>query len=176
MSWVLVPRSHCFHLTVLRHQLSLENLRRKRPEVQGVRWFKMAALWEVTQNGTLVHCGTVNSLLSFMVQERCRQELILEVQELPFLHSYLEQLYYPFSPSLSLESYCAVTSHSLWPHGLSWNFPGKNTGVVCHSPFQGIFLTQGSDSGLLHHRQILYHLRHQESPVVFKGISKMNKN
>ena len=25
-----------------------------------------------------------------------------------------------------------------------WDFPGKNTGVVCHFPLQGIFLTQGS--------------------------------
>jgi len=31
----------------------------------------------------------------------------------------------------------------------------------CHSLFQGIFLTQGSNLGLLHRRQILYHLSHQ---------------
>ena len=30
--------------------------------------------------------------------------------------------------------------------------------------FQGIFLTQGSNLGILHFRQILYHLSHQESP------------
>ena len=30
-----------------------------------------------------------------------------------------------------------------------WNSPGKNTGVGCHSLFQGIFLTQGSSSCLL---------------------------
>ena len=28
---------------------------------------------------------------------------------------------------------------------LSWRFPGKNTGVGCHSLLQGIFLTQGSN-------------------------------
>ena len=39
--------------------------------------------------------------------------------------------------------------------------PGKNTGVGCHSLLQGIFLTQGSHPGLLHCRQILYHLSHQ---------------
>ena len=33
----------------------------------------------------------------------------------------------------------------------------------CHSFLQGIFLTQGLNSGLLHCRQILYHLSHQES-------------
>ena len=42
-----------------------------------------------------------------------------------------------------------------------WNSPGKNTGLGCHSFLQGIFLTQGSNRGLLHCRQILYHLSHQ---------------
>ena len=40
--------------------------------------------------------------------------------------------------------------------------PGKNTGVGCHSLFQGSFLTQGTNPGLLHHRTILYCLSHQE--------------
>ena len=31
-----------------------------------------------------------------------------------------------------------------------WNFPGKNTGVGCHFLLQGIFLTEGSNPGLLH--------------------------
>ena len=31
-----------------------------------------------------------------------------------------------------------------------WDFPGKNTGVRCHFLLQGIFLTQGSNLGLLH--------------------------
>ena len=35
-----------------------------------------------------------------------------------------------------------------------------------HFLLQGIFLTQGSNSGLLHCRQILYHLSHQGSPYV----------
>ena len=30
-----------------------------------------------------------------------------------------------------------------------WNSPGKSTGVVCHILLQGIFLTQGSNPGLL---------------------------
>ena len=34
--------------------------------------------------------------------------------------------------------------------------PGENTGVSCHSLLQGIFPTQGSNSGLLPFRQILY--------------------
>ena len=42
--------------------------------------------------------------------------------------------------------------------------PGKNTGVGCHALLQGIFPTQGSNPGLPHCRQILYHLSHQGSP------------
>ena len=38
---------------------------------------------------------------------------------------------------------------------LSWNFPVKNTGVGWHFLFQGIFLTQRSNSCLLHCRQSL---------------------
>ena len=47
-----------------------------------------------------------------------------------------------------------------------WNFPGQNTGVGWHSLLQGIFPTQGLNPGLLHCRQILYCLSHQESPTV----------
>ena len=36
-------------------------------------------------------------------------------------------------------------------------FPGKDTGVGCHFPLQGIFPAQGSNLGLLHCKQILYH-------------------
>ena len=62
----------------------------------------------------------------------------------------------------------SVISSSLWFHGqyllYLWNSPGKNTGVGGHSLLQGIFLTQGSNPGLLHWRQILYHLSHQGNP------------
>ena len=43
--------------------------------------------------------------------------------------------------------------------------PGKNTGVGSHALLQGIFPNQGLNPGLLHCRQILYHLSHQGSPV-----------
>ena len=59
-------------------------------------------------------------------------------------------------------------SHSLQPRGLQparllcpWDSPGKNTGVGCSSLLQRIFLTQRSNLGLLHCRQILYGLRHR---------------
>ena len=43
----------------------------------------------------------------------------------------------------------------------SWNSAGKNSGVGSHSLLQGTFLTQGSNTGLLHYRQLLYSLSHQ---------------
>ena len=46
---------------------------------------------------------------------------------------------------------------------LSMDFPVKNTAVGCLSLLQGIFLTQALNPGLLHCRQILYHLSHQGS-------------
>ena len=42
-------------------------------------------------------------------------------------------------------------------------FPSQNTGVGCHFLLQGIFLTQGLNPGLLHCRQIVYHLSHREA-------------
>ena len=47
------------------------------------------------------------------------------------------------------------------PPGLycSWDSPGKNTGVCGHSLLQGIFLTQGSNLGLLLCSWILYCLK-----------------
>ena len=47
------------------------------------------------------------------------------------------------------------------PPGSCGLYPGKNTVVGCHFLLQGIVLTQGSNPGLLHCRQILYHLSHQ---------------
>ena len=69
------------------------------------------------------------------------------------------------------ESELAQSCLTLRPHKMSpirllcaWDFPGKNTGVGCHFLLQGIFPTQGSNSGLQHYKQTLYHLNHQGSP------------
>ena len=67
----------------------------------------------------------------------------------------------------------SVMSYSLRSHGLqlakflcSWNSPGKNTEVGCHSLLQEIFPIQGLNLGLLHCGQILYHLSHQFQPLL----------
>ena len=71
-------------------------------------------------------------------------------------------------------STCVCISHSvmfdsLWPHRRwpakllrLWDSPGKNTGMDCHSLLQRNFPTQGSNPGLLSHRQILYRLSYRE--------------
>ena len=56
---------------------------------------------------------------------------------------------------------------------LSMEFSRQEYGVGCHSLLQGIFQTQGSNPGLLHCRQILYHLRHQgrlSNVKIFKSL------
>ena len=65
---------------------------------------------------------------------------------------------------------CSVTQSSLTfcdsmdcrPPGSSvhGDSPGKNARVGCHALLQGIFPIQGSNSGLPHHRWILYCLSH----------------
>ena len=47
-----------------------------------------------------------------------------------------------------------------------WDSPGKNTGVGCHFLLQEIFPTQGSNPGLPHCGQTLYHLSHQGSSLM----------
>ena len=61
---------------------------------------------------------------------------------------------------LCLILYSPVDRGAWWAtvHGDS---PGKNTEEGCHALPQGIFPTQGLTPGLLHCRQILYHLRTQ---------------
>ena len=72
----------------------------------------------------------------------------------------------------------SVVSDSLRPHELQptrllcpWDSPVKNTGEGGCFLFQGIFLTQGSNPGLLHCRRVLYHLSHQGSPFsIMEGL------
>ena len=63
---------------------------------------------------------------------------VLVAQSCPTLFDPMDQA--PFCPRNSLDKYI---------------------GVGCHPLLQGIFPTQGSNLGLLHCRQILYHLSHE---------------
>ena len=59
---------------------------------------------------------------------------------------------------------CSLPGSSV--HGIL----GKNTGLGCHSLFQGIFLTQGLNLGLLHYRQTLYSLSHYSGQTIIMSI------
>ena len=63
----------------------------------------------------------------------------------------------------------SVVSNSLRPHGLNspWHSPGQNIRMGSCFLLQGIFLTQESNQGLLHYRQILYQLSYQGSPITY---------
>ena len=67
----------------------------------------------------------------------------------------------------------SVVSDSLRPHGLHSprNSPGQNAGVGSLSLLQGIFPTQGSNPGLSHCIQILYHLSHKGSPRILEWVA-----
>ena len=71
----------------------------------------------------------------------------------------------------------SVVSNSLGSQGLEparlfcpWNSPGNSTGVGNHSLLQGTIPTQELNLGLLHCRQILYHLSHQGSPYFHSNL------
>ena len=67
----------------------------------------------------------------------------------------------------------SVMSDPLQPHELysPWNLPDQNTGVGSHSLLQGICPTQGSNPGLPHCRQMLYHLSHRGSPRILEWVA-----
>ena len=59
----------------------------------------------------------------------------------------------------------SIVSDSLRPRGLyiygPWDSPGQNSGVGSLSLLQGIFPTQGENTGLPHCRRVLYQLSHK---------------
>ena len=75
------------------------------------------------------------------------------------------------------QSCLTLQPHELWSARLlfPWDSPGKSTGVGCHALPQEIILTQGPNSGFLHHRQILYHLSHRGNHEN-KGDHQSNQN
>ena len=122
----------------------------------------------------------VLNLLRFLLQQKSFDEystiwfvfaklLYILVPPLPSQNS-PSVLFERLSPGLRSVSH-SVMSEPLPHHGLlsaslrcPQNSARKNTGVGSHSLLQGIFLTQGSNTGLLHCRRILYHLNHKGSP------------
>ena len=78
------------------------------------------------------------------------------------------------SDMLVAQSCLTLRTHGLYPTKLlcPWNPPGRNIGVGFHFLLQGIFLTMGSNLGLLHWRQTLYQMSHQG---ILGGIENRSK-
>ena len=75
-------------------------------------------------------------------------------------------------PRAGLLKGCSVASNSVVPCTnfsaslpCPWDFPGKSTGVGCHSLLQRILPTQGSNPGLSHGGELLYHCATWEALV-----------
>ena len=68
---------------------------------------------------------------------------------------------------------CSVVSNPLQHHVLYslWNSRGHNTGMGSLSLLQGIFPTQGSNTGHPHCRWILYQLSHKRSPRILEWVA-----
>ena len=68
----------------------------------------------------------------------------------------------------SCPTLCDLTDCNLTGTSIHGDSPGKNAGMGCHFLLQVIFPAQGSNPGLPHCRQILYHLSHQGSPRILE--------
>ena len=75
---------------------------------------------------------------------------------------------------------CSVVSNSLGPHGHqvppSMGFSRQEHWSGLPFPSPGNFPTQGSNPGLPHCRQMLYHLSHQGSQLRLSGLGKKIKS
>ena len=98
------------------------------------------------------------------------QIFLLSLFESPIGHMLIHSLLSHKFQSERRGKFLHFVTDCLRPQGLysPWNSPGQNTGVGSHSLLQGIFPTQGSNSGLPRCRRILYQLNHQESPTSLK--------
>ena len=125
---------------------------------------KFWALWHVFNNNNKDISSNMkekqNLKTTFIFLESWGIELLNTVWSLFILLQHFPTLFWS-----------SVISYSLWHHGpySPWNSLCQNT-VGSLSLLQGIFPTQGSNSGLLHCRQILYQLSHQGSPLLKLGL------
>ena len=88
-------------------------------------------------------------------------------------------LYSSFVALLTIALNCAVLNRSAMSHfATPWTVAlqaplslGFSRQEYCHALLQGIFPTQGSNLGLLHCRQFLYHLSYYGSPRILQWVA-----
>ena len=76
-----------------------------------------------------------------------------------------------FLVTQSCPTLCDPMNYSPPSSSVHADSPGRNTGVGCYALLQGMFPTQGLNSGLLHFRQILCHLSHQGGPRMLEWVA-----
>ena len=81
-----------------------------------------------------------------------------------FLYIKSPQLGVVFLVAQSFQTLYDPTDYSPPRSSVHGDSPGKNTAMGCHALLQGIFLTQGWNSGLPHCKQILCHTNCEGSP------------
>ena len=97
---------------------------------------------------------------------RSPQELSMGPWNQKYLHPYSLMRVLCCASCSVMSTLCDPKDCNLPGSSVQGDSSDKNTGVGCHALLQGIFPTQGSNPGLLHCRQILHHLNHQESPRI----------
>ena len=138
-------------------------------------------LWGSTWPRDRTHVSCI-SCIGKQILYHCAPWKVLSIYASPLIQRSDYQIPSQTSPMCSLEFQlqgwwkkvkvsCPIMSDSLQSHELQparllclWNSLGKSSGVGCQFLLQGVFPTQGLNLGLLHCRQILYHLSHQGSP------------
>ena len=109
---------------------------------------------------TFIYSFNLNTLKTFFLNgEETGSEQLFNLPNV--IVSKLEGLYLRLCVCVYVSH--SVVSLSLGPHSLqparilcTWDSPSRNTRVVYRSFLQGIFPTQGLNTGLQHCRQILY--------------------
>ena len=112
-------------------------------------WFGSFGFWNC--------CESINTLLLL-----CRSLVCV------CIHIYIYMCTYLCAWSLChVQFFCDPMNCSLPASSAQGILPGKNAGVGSQSFLQGIFPTQSWNPNLLHCRQILYHLSHQELMYIY---------
>ena len=115
------------------------------------------------------YCGGGSQGREGALTASCRADIHPTSCLWPLSHHLIQQPR-PNTPPTSLSRVQLCNPMDCSPPGFS--VYSKNTGVGCHCFLQGIFPTQGSNPGLLHHRWILYCLSHQGSLYYLHSLQK----
>ena len=122
-------------------------------------WVRMAIIKKIYSNTFWRGCGERGTLIHCWWEGKLRQPLWETVCCAA-----------PCTVTRSCPALCSPMGCSLAGSSVHGDSPGKNTGVGGHALLWGIFPTQGLNPGLLHCRQILYHLSHQGSPSILEWV------